>query len=88
MDTPRCLMDNLLTFRSSDAKRMFRETIKARDGYKCVYCGATEDLTFDHIRPRSAGGAYTADNLVTACRPCNQKKGSTHVDVFLQNCIA
>ena len=85
MDTPRSLMHDLLCFRSSDAKRMFREGIKARDGHKCVYCGSTENLTVDHIRPKSKGGTDTADNLATACRPCNQAKGSMHVDVFLQN---
>ena len=84
MDTPRCFMYELLCFRSSDAKRMFREHIKARDGHKCVYCGSTENLTVDHVRPKSKGGTDTADNLVTACRPCNQAKGSMHVDVFMQ----
>ena len=88
MDTPRSLMHNLLCFRSSDAKRMFRESIKARDGHKCVYCGSSENLTVDHIRPKSKGGTNTADNLVTACRPCNQAKGSMHVDVFMQTQIA
>jgi 5-methylcytosine-specific restriction endonuclease McrA len=81
-------MHNLLCFRSSDAKRMFRESIKARDGHKCVYCGSSKNLTVDHIRPKSKGGTDTADNLVTACRPCNQAKGSMHVDVFMQTQIA
>ena len=84
MDTPRSLMQDLLCFRSSDAKRMFREGIKARDDYKCVYCGSSKNLTVDHVRPKSKGGTDTADNLVTACRPCNQAKGSMHVDVFMQ----
>jgi len=88
MDTPRSLMHDLLCFRSSDAKRMFREGIKARDGHKCVYCGSTENLTVDHVRPKSKGGTDTADNLVTACRPCNQAKGSMHVDVFMQSQVA
>ena len=81
-------MHDLLCFRSSDAKRMFREGIKARDGHKCVYCGSTENLTVDHVRPKSKGGTDTADNLVTACRPCNQAKGSMHVDVFMQTQVA
>jgi len=88
MDTPRSLMHDLLCFRSSDAKRMFRESIKARDGHKCVYCGSSENLTVDHVRPKSKGGTDTADNLVTACRPCNQAKGSMHVDVFMQSQVA
>jgi len=63
---------------------MFRESIKDRDGHKCVYCGCSENLTIDHVRPKSKGGTDTADNCVTACRPCNQAKGSMHVDVFMQ----
>ena len=46
-----------------------------RDGFCCVYCGARDDLTFDHVQPRSQGGRTTWDNIVTACSPCNLKKG-------------
>ena len=46
-----------------------------RDGFACVYCGATDDLTFDHVVPRSRGGRTTWENIVTACAPCNLKKG-------------
>jgi 5-methylcytosine-specific restriction endonuclease McrA len=46
-----------------------------RDGFKCNYCGAPEDLTFDHVVPRSRGGKTTWENIVTACSPCNLKKG-------------
>ena len=88
METPRSLMHDLLTFRSSDAKRMWRDSIKARDGNKCVYCGSTENLTIDHVRPQAHGGSTTASNCVTACRPCNQAKGSMQVDVFLQSLAA
>ena len=88
METPRSLMHELLTFRSSDAKRLWRESIKARDGHRCVYCGSTEDLTIDHIRPRARGGETNSTNCVTACRPCNQAKGSKHLVDFLQTSIA
>lgn len=47
-----------------------------RDGYRCVQCGTSEDLTIDHIHPKSLGGADTADNLQTLCRPCNCRKGA------------
>ena len=83
MDTPRSLMHNLLTFRSTDAKRMWRESIKARDGYKCVYCGSTEELTIDHVVPQCKGGSTNSSNCVTACRSCNQAKGSMRLDEFL-----
>jgi len=32
------------------------------------------DLTLDHILPQSRGGATRPDNLVTCCKPCNQRK--------------
>jgi 5-methylcytosine-specific restriction endonuclease McrA len=47
-----------------------------RDGYRCVFCGAVEDLTIDHIYPRILGGAHTEDNLQTLCRSCNSRKGA------------
>lgn len=83
METPRSLMHDLLTFRSSDAKRMWREHIKLRDQNRCVYCGSTSELTIDHIRPRSKGGQTTDSNCVTACRACNQAKGSMSITDFL-----
>jgi 5-methylcytosine-specific restriction endonuclease McrA len=66
---------------------MWRDSIKARDGHRCVYCGSTEDLTIDHIHPKCRGGIDHADNCVTACRPCNQAKGSAHIDVFMQTIL-
>jgi len=32
-------------------------------------------LTFDHVIPRAQGGRTTWENVVTACAPCNLKKG-------------
>ncbi len=51
-----------------------RERIYARDGYACVCCGATDDLTLDHIHPVSKGGRNDDANLQTMCR--NAKKGA------------
>lgn len=47
-----------------------------RDEFCCQYCGAKGDLTFDHVVPRSRGGATTWENVVAACSPCNLRKGS------------
>lgn len=85
--TPRSLMHELLTFRSGDAKRMWREEIKRRDGYKCIYCGSTEDLTIDHVVPQCKGGATNSANCVTACRSCNLAKGSMHVSEFMDTIL-
>jgi len=46
-----------------------------RDRFACQYCGSPEDLTFDHVIPRRAGGRTTWENVVAACAPCNIRKG-------------
>ncbi len=52
-----------------------RQNIFKRDGHRCQYCGIHEDLTLDHVMPKSRGGKSSWDNLVAACRRCNAKKG-------------
>lgn len=55
----------------------------ARDRYRCQYCGrhrtelrGREFLTRDHVIPLSRGGDNTWQNVVTACSPCNNRKGN------------
>jgi 5-methylcytosine-specific restriction endonuclease McrA len=52
-----------------------RFNVFLRDRFSCQYCGDRSDLTFDHLVPRSKGGHTTWENVVTACAPCNLKKG-------------
>ncbi|MBZ6079210.1 HNH endonuclease [Microvirga puerhi] len=52
-----------------------RFNVFLRDRFTCQYCGTHEDLTFDHVVPRSKGGQTTWENVVAACAPCNLKKG-------------
>ena len=47
-----------------------------RDEFRCQYCGAKGDLTFDHVVPRASGGITSWENVVAACSPCNLRKGS------------
>lgn len=47
-----------------------------RDEFSCQYCGAKNDLTFDHVLPRKLGGVTSWENVVAACAPCNLKKGA------------
>jgi len=60
-----------------------RKTIYKRDGYKCQYCGirpGTEELSIDHIVPKSLGGLTTWENCVLACVKCNTHKANRTPD--------
>lgn len=54
-----------------------RIRILVRDGFRCVYCGATREdakIEVDHVIPVAAGGTNDDGNLVAACWPCNRGK--------------
>jgi 5-methylcytosine-specific restriction endonuclease McrA len=56
-----------------------RRTLYKRDSYTCQYCGkqpGSEELTVEHIQPKSRGGLTTWENCVAACVECNHRKGS------------
>ena len=65
--------------RDRQAIRFSRVNIYTRDAFTCPYCSErfdTEDLTFDHVLPRSAGGRTNWENIVTCCVPCNHAKAN------------
>jgi 5-methylcytosine-specific restriction endonuclease McrA len=51
-----------------------RFNVFLRDRFTCQYCGTRDDLTFDHVVPRSRGGSTTWENVVAACSVCNLRK--------------
>ena len=56
-----------------------RKHILCRDDNICQYCGnrfSDKELTLDHVLPKSRGGNNSWNNLVAACRKCNQKKSN------------
>lgn len=56
-----------------------RFNVFLRDRFSCQYCGdfgSAENLTFDHVVPRSKGGQTTWMNVVAACTGCNLRKGN------------
>ena len=56
--------------------KLSRREIFRRDSFSCQYCGQrTYELTLDHVVPRHRGGSHTWENLVSACRACNHRKG-------------
>jgi len=46
-----------------------------RDGGRCVKCGSTKNLEYDHDIPLSKGGSNTARNIRLLCEKCNREKG-------------
>jgi len=59
--------------------RFSRRNVFARDRGRCQYCRSRlqwREATYDHVVPRSRGGRTAWENIVIACRPCNQRKGS------------
>ena len=56
-----------------------RRNLYLRDKNTCQFCGRkfnTEDLTMDHVVPKSKGGPVSWTNIVLACWPCNSRKGN------------
>ncbi len=55
-----------------------RRGVYERDQGCCAYCGRAmlySEATLDHVKPLSAGGESTWENLVNCCTACNQRKG-------------
>ncbi len=62
----------------------WKRRIFQRDHWLCRYCGCnvhgrdplrTDFATIDHVEPLARGGLSIQDNMVTACRGCNEAKG-------------
>ena len=72
---------------------MARRRILERDGYACIYCGASiadnPEVAFhvDHVIPLARGGTDAIGNLVTACHHCNTSKGDKMLDAMTQESI-
>lgn len=50
-----------------------------RDDYRCLYCGKHFNflqLSRDHVHPTSRGGRDKWENVVAACKRCNQHKSN------------
>ena len=65
------------TFKSFTRVKFNRNNVFLRDKFTCQYCGKKhnrQDLTFDHVMPKSRGGKTNWHNIVTSCHTCNNKK--------------
>lgn len=90
-------IDNAELCREKDRQRRVREhgckvemglheweKIKKAFGYRCAYCGCKpEKLTQDHVIPLSMKGSHSIDNVVPACKTCNDKKRNNPAPPFV-----
>ena len=77
---------NLIAMTSPEAKRLWRRAIKEYFDKTCIYCGKSyelNELTIDHVHPKSMGGPTNTKNSVCACFKCNQEKGTTSWKSFI-----
>jgi len=73
----RCTYINVRRRREQSGMKRLR--IYMRDKFRCQYCGekkGVNELTLDHILPRSRGGGNSPLNIVTACLKCNNRKSN------------
>lgn len=66
--------------KSGRKPRFSKTNVHIRDQYTCQYCNTVfpkRELTLDHVLPLSKGGKTSWENIVTACGPCNSRKGNT-----------
>jgi 5-methylcytosine-specific restriction endonuclease McrA len=68
--------------RSRKRVTLTKKNVLLRDDYVCAYCTkrSGNDMTVDHVVPRSRGGASVWENLVACCSDCNARKGSRTPD--------
>lgn len=71
------------------AKYILSQLVRQRldETSRCLYCGSVENLTVDHIIPRSKGGKNGLDNVTKACENCNLLKSSHDINQFYEKMV-
>jgi 5-methylcytosine-specific restriction endonuclease McrA len=69
--------NGLLKARANYTPPLSNPALFARDAHLCLYCGnqfPARELSRDHVTPMSRGGTDAWNNVVTACKRCNNHK--------------
>ena len=75
IDAPSIIRLVYLVKRPFLPRKLSKKEVFLRDRFTCQYCGKkAQDLTLDHVLPKSHGGARCWKNIVTACKRCNAIK--------------
>ena len=75
-DIPSVIRLAYMVKRPHHRRKLNRIEVFNRDYHTCQYCGRqVKELTLDHVIPRRRGGEHVWDNVVSACIPCNHRKG-------------
>lgn len=86
LDIPKPSIIRVFTYIKLDFRKvpLSRENVFRRDNYECVYCGNDNRkvLTLDHVVPQSKGGKNSWNNLVTACKKCNNEKSDLTLEEY------
>lgn len=78
-DIPATLRLHRFVHKKWKPPRFRKKVLFNRDNWSCQYCGTKlvwENIEIEHIIPTSRGGQTVWLNCVTACRPCNKRKGN------------
>lgn len=78
MKIPAVILLNEMVKKPVKELKFSRSNVYARDNFSCGYCGKrckTDELTYDHVVPRSQGGLTNWTNITSCCYKCNSKKG-------------
>jgi hypothetical protein len=72
----KCTFRKLMNCKVTPTSILAEKQQKCLSGETCAYCGASQQLQWEHILPLSLGGPDSIDNMVRACPQCNQAKGA------------
>jgi 5-methylcytosine-specific restriction endonuclease McrA len=66
----------LVSYPNRYVSQATKRAVLIRDEGRCVRCGQTEDLQFDHIIPITMGGSSEESNIQLLCGLCNRRKSN------------